>query len=67
MEAQALAKEDPEIDLSGNSPVYTPGEFLEPEEHASEQDIEASGNLEPLSETISKTEPESNPEARLNV
>ena len=40
-DAETLAKTDPEIDLSGNGPVYNPKDFEEAEEDlTSEQDVQ---------------------------
>jgi large subunit ribosomal protein L47 len=38
-DAEVIARDDPEIDLSGNGPVFTPSEFVEeePEQEVSDE------------------------------
>jgi large subunit ribosomal protein L47 len=40
-DAEAIAKNDPEIDLSGNRPIYTPSDFLEEEAELEQTGLES--------------------------
>jgi len=58
-DAEAIAKNDPEIDLSGNGPIYTPSEFFE------EAELEESGSESQLKlEQPASLETEVKPEQR---
>lgn len=49
-DAEAIAKNDPEIDLSGSGPLFTPSEFIE-------EDIPEESDAE-----VAQLEPEAKPE-----
>lgn len=51
-DAVKLAEQDPEVNLSGDGPVFTPSEFYEGEEVAAEQ--EEQGAIEAAEETAEK-------------
>jgi large subunit ribosomal protein L47 len=59
-DAEAIAKNDPEVDLSGEGPTYTPSDFVEedvPEEEVSlESEVQPEQNIPP--------EPEVKPEQK---
>lgn len=71
-EAEKLAQRDPEIDLSGNGPIFTPSEFVEEpisedealEAEAAELEAELEGTPEAQSEKPLLEEAEVKPEQK---
>ncbi len=65
-EADILAKSDPEIDLSGEGPVYTPMEFEEDVEEAELEEAQFDGEVKPGQDLRdnSHLEPQVKPEQR---
>jgi large subunit ribosomal protein L47 len=57
-DAEAIAKDDPEVDLSGNGPTYTPSDFVE--EDVPEEDVSLESKVQP--EQDIPLEPEVKPE-----
>jgi large subunit ribosomal protein L47 len=53
-DAVKLAEKDPEVNLSGDGPAFTPSEYYEGEEVAGEQEQQF---LETVEETAEKAEP----------
>jgi large subunit ribosomal protein L47 len=64
-DAEALAKTDPEIDLSGNGPIYTPSDFME-EELPEDKEFEDIAEAQPEQEQKTLSEPEVKPEQRVS-
>lgn len=64
-DAEKLAKRDPEIDLSGNGPIYTPSDFID--EDVVDEDAPEEAKFEENPESAQKTlsEPEVKPEQRV--
>lgn len=61
-EAEKLAKTDPEIDLSGNGPIYTPSDFID--EGVVDEDASKAVEFEENSDSAQKTLTEPESEAR---
>jgi large subunit ribosomal protein L47 len=59
-DAEAIAKDDPEVDLSGNGPTYTPSDFIEEDVPEEEVSLE----LEARPEQNIPLEPEVKPEQK---
>jgi large subunit ribosomal protein L47 len=59
-DAEAIAKDDPEIDLSGNGPIYTPSEFFE-EAELEETGSESQLKLEQPASLETGVKPEQRP------
>lgn len=59
-DAEAIAKDDPEVDLSGNGPTYTPSDFVE--EDVPEEDVLPLPEVKP--EQNIPLEPEVKPEQK---
>jgi large subunit ribosomal protein L47 len=59
-EAEALAKNDPEIDLSGNGSIYNPSDFVE-EDFVEDAEMEGAGT-----EQKTLLEPEVTPSQRVS-
>lgn len=62
-QAEFLAKDDPEIDLSGNGPVYNPMEFEEEAEFPEEESLQSEVKPEISLETEAKPEQKTSPTA----
>jgi large subunit ribosomal protein L47 len=59
-DAEAIAKNDPEIDLSGEGPTYVPSDFVE--EDVPEEDVSPESEVQP--EQNIPLEPEVKPEQK---
>jgi large subunit ribosomal protein L47 len=59
-DAEAIAKNDPEIDISGNGPIYTPSEFFE-EAELEESGSESQLKLEEPASLGTEAKPEQRP------
>lgn len=59
-DAEAIAKSDPEVDLSGDGPVYTPSIYLEEDVAGEEAGLEMDERLEPV-RVASEMKPEQRP------
>jgi len=56
-DAVELAKEDPEVNLAGDGPAFTPSDYLEEGDAATEEAQQAADAAEAAEETAEKTEP----------
>jgi large subunit ribosomal protein L47 len=65
-DAENIAKVDPEINLSGEGPIYIPSDYVEEEDVIEEEQFEASEAVEGQAEQQIQPEdtPEGKPESR---
>jgi len=60
-DAQVIAKTDPEIDLSGDGPAFTPMDYVEDEVALEEHQLESEGKPEQI------LKPEAKPEQKISI
>jgi large subunit ribosomal protein L47 len=59
-DAEAIARNDPEVDLSGEGPIYNPTDFVD--EHTPEDELSLESDVKPEQDT--PMEPEVKPEQK---